>query len=370
MSTLTFSVVDITCEAAQRTIVRPRISLLTTSLTVVRSRHGWPAYGGDDSVLYKTITPTGSHIQRDATSPLVKVWTPGGLDIHYGDQYLGGAFAGGLKNTYSGYSQIDIYGNLIVRHRKDVSVVCDHQPFPNINVAVVVPGGISIALSVHVSRGVGYCWTPDPTSCGICSTDDNTWSFLNDYGVSSSHDYPYESIYDPAFITTTPTVLTYSHHADEFYSYFVGTTNYPTGEIDFVSPPGVQAWVRLASDGTWSFTLSDPYTAADSEASKVQYVGTGSIAENTPIYASWISNYIHHVSSRQTSVSFILHCTNLLEGSSYRATYELWNMATNVHTTVVESFTAAAAVHDISGVVPTPGAYQTIKIRNPAIIAL
>lgn len=370
MSTLTFSVADLTCEAAQKVAIRPRITLLTTSVTVVRSRHGWPAYGGDDSVLYKTLTPTGSHVQKNYTSPLVKVWTPGGLNIHYGDQYLGGAYAGGLKNTYSGYSQIDIYGNLISRHRKDVTVSCDHQPFPNVSAAVAVPGGVSLALLVDVSRGVGYCWIYDPTSCAACSDNENTWGFLANYSVSQPHDYPYESIYDPAGISTSPTVLTYSRHADEFYSFFIGTTNYPTGEIDFVSPTGIRAWVRMSSDGTWSFTLSDPYTAADSEASKVQYIGTGSIAENTPVYASWISNYIHHVSSRQTAVSFNLHCVNLIAGANYRATYELWNMATNVHTTVVEQFAAIASTHDISGTVPTPAANQTIKIRNPAITAI
>lgn len=354
---MSFAVVDLVCESELKSQFPPKATLKTTSITTTRTKHGWFAYGANSGTLYKRFDVTGSHTQIALTSPLVK------------PPSLGLEFCGGAKQVYSGYCQLNLSGNVVHLHDKHLTFACD-QGAPVVQRPFLQPDGTFFwTPEDNVSTLLGYCWQDDPESCDLCSATETDWINGGNYAQANSRDIPWNMLIDEDQITTSPTVLSYNHTAERFFDRIVREDlSYPTGfphgstnvyEID-------EPWIRISSTGNFTITLSDPYTDAEAEATKVVAVGLGSVA-NGGTSQLWTTQYIKNLSVRITDVNFTIHCTNLIAGEEYTVNYELWNQTTNAKTIVAVTFTAADNEHAVTGTIPTPAFGQSIKIRNATI---
>lgn len=339
--TLTFEVIDSTCEAATKQFFTPRIALSTAGVTTIKTKRGWTEYIPSTGALYKRLTWTGYQLQLANTAGNAFPFSPV-------------EFCGGARFTYSGFSQIDINGNFIASHAKNLTAACDSEPFP----------GININSSVSINSLLGYCWETDPGSCGSCSSDEDSWIGMGDYASHSQFDFPGNMLQVGGFASSTPT--TWNYNSGGFVSALVlldGVQNFPNTTYNGTNGP----WATIGSQGNWSATLSEEYTDADANNSASIYTNSSAVAENLPNYRQWSYNYLTNRSSRTTHIDYSLTCTNLVVGENYVASVELWS-SLGTHSTVQVPFTADATTHQIIGSVPIPAANTTITVKKPSII--
>ena len=341
MSTLVFSVIDTTCEAADQTYYPPRVRLVTRGTTTKRMRVGFPEYVPATGALYKTLTYQGTALQVAQTWPDVA----GGIPPR---------FCGGLSYQYSGASQIDIFGKYTSRHQKNLSVACTKgPPWPQ---SFTSPDPFWSELW-------GYCWAPDPASCPACNSDPSSWQFKGDYSNHSPFDYPNMVMFAQVGGTSTPTTLAYHNSNAPVALTLQGVNNFP-----LVTVNGLNAhWIEVTSQSNWSATLSDEFTVADEIASQ-QIVHTNApIAENMPAYTSYTFDSLVHVLSRFTTVDFDLVCENLIPNKAYVVTVEFRNPASGVGLIQPYAFTATLGTYTITDTVPNPNPGQRLEVRNPQI---
>lgn len=346
MSTLTFSVIDLNCEAADARFFPPRISMTTVGTKTLRTRRGYPAYSGNSGVLYKKCTYTGYSLQ------VAKTWP----DINHGYDER---FCGGLRYLYSGADEIDIFGNFLSHHRKDMYLACTKgPPWPE----------TQSSPDPYWDRLWGYCWADDPNSCSGCSDDPNTWGFKADWSDHSPIDYPLFVMAQRYAFVVSPTELVFASPTHEqlctpgFSIPIFGTVNFPFANVNAL----YAAWITVYSCGKWGATLSDEFTAADELASQIITTNNSYVAENFPNYTTWKVDSVVNIQSRYTQVAFTLHCSNLIPGRDYTATYQLM-FGDGTVAIVPTTFNASDTTHDITGTLPTPGAGMTVLIRNPHI---
>lgn len=369
---VTFEVIDLTCESAQKTFYTPRISMATIGHTTIKTYRGWPEYTPDTGALYKRLDVTGEITQRGTTI------------AGFGDGVpeVGGRFAAGAKYIYSGASIIDINGNLIQKHNKDLSVACDKSIFiPALRAPVFVsPSEFTWGfVQVGVYSVLGYCWEQDPNSCAQCVDDPDNWQFIANNAVATEFDYPQNMVAGSgsSYITQTPTSIHYTGTAFKDGVITDGTYD-ENGQIEDIvtnfpkivhSPLIAQSypWIRMTSVGDYTLTLSNPFTESDANASAVSYTNNSRMAENTPNYLSWWFDYRFNRSSRATSVQYVLTMTNLVPGEDYIARVQL--VSSNGAISFVSiPFTAVGNTYTHIGSVPTPAPGFTITVKNPAIV--
>lgn len=338
--TLTFEVIDLTCEEETHQFFTPRIRLTTIGTTTVKTKRGWPEYVPSTGALYKTMSWTGFQLQLANTAGSINPFSPV-------------EFCAGARYTYSGYSQIDINGNFIATHNKILTAACSKQPFP----------GVDVNLNFSLSSLLGYCWTPDPGSCSTCSADEGSWVSMGNRATHSQFDFPGNMIQLGQYASSTPTTWNYnSVGLIGGLALLVGVQNFPETTYNFTHGP----WASIGSQGVWSVTLSDEYTDADATASQVVYSNSSSVAENLPNFRSWTYNDLTNRSSRVTVVHYELHMTNLVAGQNYIARVEYWSSGS--HASIPYAFTAVGTTHTINAVVPTPASNRTITVKSPSIV--
>lgn len=358
-----FSVVDKVCEATQRSHLPPKVVLTTTSHTTIRTKHGWTDYSGNIyGTLYKTLTPVGWMYQLACN-----------INENYG--YPGFTydypFAGGSRYDYAGYSAIDLYGTLTSKHEKNLRVVCPNPALYHVNGPVYV-GNNQYTLSgvfFNLNRLDGYCWPPDPSSCQTCSSDQADWVFLRNDGVADIWDYPHNMTMD-RFAMTSPNPTTLAYDSFNVIAGVLIQPNPPPNWPTVVIWPYVDyrwPWAGIVAVGQWTITLSDPYTDAEAEASKVAYDSNGKVATIVPNWKVWNSNYMWHRSDLETSVDYTLHCTNLVPGQNYTAKAQLLYGNGSI-TTVSFPFQAITDTHDAHGTIPTPAVNTHITVKSPTLI--
>lgn len=350
-----FEVVDTNCEAALESILPPRVSMQGISRSVIRTIRGWPAWTGFNGTLYKTATFAGEEIQTAFPS------LGGGID---GEQ------CAGAKYELSGASEIDEFGRVVSTHTMELFLECTRTA-PALREAVLTgTGGFFLQLVPSVPTLLGYCWDTDPTSCASCNTDDDTWVDSGNRAIFGAPDFP-RGIINLNTSVLTDLVKSVSGH-NESGSFNALTLdpalpletfprNTANGRFNVAMP-----FVVLLADGAWSCTLSNEYTAADANASAIRYTTTGFVAENRPNFQSQVVNTVTALSSKVTTVTYLLNCTQLVEGRTYRVTVTLTS-STGVTTTVSTEFEATGVTQQISGVIPTPAANTTIRVSNARI---
>lgn len=364
---LEFAVADLTCEAASKHIFTPHVTLTTVGQTVVRTRRGFQPFGGGTSTLYKRADWTGSITQKAFPN-----YNDNGNDL---------VQCGGAKYEFSGTDLIDAHGNILSRHTKNLFVMCSRD-IPSLFVAVFNPNDQTAFLVNDSIVGIllGYCWATDPVSCSSCNTDESSWALRGNYAIFGPYDLPSNILWggvdNPNVMpvgwsfSSTPTVQTYIGSL-----YYTGALCITPGHATFPTNTGNQVFVqglpfvRLESTGNWTVTLSDPFTATDENDASQTFINSLAVAENLPNYRSWTNQSVTNISSRITTVTYYLNCSNLVAGSSYRVTARITQLggATSVLTF---TFVATDTTHVISGNLPLPAANSTTKISNPTIAYL
>lgn len=354
-ASIQFQIIDTACEAINKSFFTPIVATTSSSLTTVRTRRGYSEYVGSTGDLYKKVTWTGYARQTAQVRP-----SP--------SQGVAAAYCAGAQYTYSGASEIDVFGNFISSHRKDLTVACVTSPeFPCRDIF-----GDPL---VNVSALLGYCWPPDPQSCSVCSEAPADWSFKRNDATHSSTDFPYNIVNANRFPAITPTtygITRDSGSAPAWNSFYLGNffippvpgnpINFPTSVLNSVQAYYVNLFVNI----NYLATLSEPFTEADQIAGQLQYTSNGRTSENRPNSLSWTSDYIANIQSRLTSANFTLNLSNLVDGESYTVRYEFWRND-GVKTQVSAVFVATGPTHSINGVLPTPAAGQTITLKNASI---
>ncbi len=350
-----FQVIDTICEAANQSYFTPMVSVSATSLTTLRTRRGYAEYmAGGTGDLYKKVTYSGYARQTTYTRP-----SPSG---GVGEDYCGGA-----QYIYSGSSEIDVFGNFISSHRKDLFVACPTSPEFSCRDIFGDP-------EATISKLLGYCWPADPQSCDTCSDDESEWTFKRDDATHNPVDYPYNIVNSRQATSISPTSysrVSSSGTSVAFHSCYLGYLEQPLqpNPINFPSSTlsAVPAYyVDPRTDINYTATLSEPFTAQDAIDGQLQYYSNGRTSENKPDSVVWTYDYINNIQSRTTSVDFVLNCTNLVDTESYTVRYELWRSdGQKTQTTVV--FTASGTSHTITGSLPTPPSGYTITLKNVTI---
>jgi hypothetical protein len=227
---------------------------------------------------------------------------------------------------------------------------------------------------------LGYCWVPDPTTCGACSQDETEWGFKRNDASHSSGDIPRNIIAGDAATSATATTYSTVVPAGGRFDLSLGNYNDPNQQTPPLPPPLGPApdvinvpvsslngipdhYVNLASDINYTATLSNEFTVADEIAGQLAYTSNGKTSENQPNILTWTTDYIVNIQSKTTSVNYVFSCSNLLAGESYTVRYEL-NDSDGTGASYATTFTAGATTHTILGSLPTPASGHTITLRN------
>lgn len=420
----TVQVIDLTCEAINKTFFPPRVSLVGHSSHAIATILGYPEYiPSTPPKKYKkwTISGTREQIGRvcsNLTSPLE---CSGTLTQVSGARY-----------EFSGANEINDQGQQISRYQQLLYAQCfPNRPAWGTSWPAVVAGFPNFTITTLV----GYCWPSDPLSCPTCEID---FTLLGD--ISNNTIFPVND-FVPVPGATTATSRTSvgtekrSVVLDPRASGFP-QPNFATGfNVSGSAPAGpvvgtttvLGGVVGIAFGGGFVFNSASPISlpaidtgsnivaaigGSGSEEVNFEYILGGSLAalvfgeriaieSGIPLEIALVTstanvsavlsdeytdaialaNALRFMSnglvaenrprttgfvSRFTSVIFDLQCANLLPGESYVATVELWTSA-GARALRSYTFAADATTHTVSDILPTPAAQQTIQVRNPTL---
>lgn len=366
---ITFQVIDVTCEAADASFFVPQIQLSCVSTTKFATVYGYSEFGNTVSSppkKYKTITFSGFSERVGFTAEP----TP--------------RQCAGAKYIYSGVGQVDSKGNVTSKWSKNFYAQCAKQFWP-FEPLQTVPG----AIQTTENKLVGYCWPSDPNSCSTCDPNDAHWPLLsNQYTGNQFVDLVgfMHNVNDPVVTKTSWSLndvfygLTsiaenapYTFTPDTSYTVTVGPKSYPA-QTAFTDPStlvfpvvlinGIAGeYVVFTDTNNYSAVLSNEYTDAEALANATVVTGTGCTAANLPRTTGFTSIF--------TDVAFSLKFTNLQNGTNYEATVQLLeqkpgNIYINVSTRTYD-FTATGPTHQIDDTLPTPDPGKTITVRQPKV---
>ena len=353
--TLTFEVVDLTCETAQRIEETPRAVLQTHSSTRVTAYRGFVEYGNNElAQLYKRVDYAGS---------LTQIAFPN----FNADESVNQTQCAGCQFIYSGYDQIDIHGNILNRHRKDMMLMCAASQPKLFEIEISGSTQALITPILHPPALFGYCWPDDQESCSVCNTNETTWNLYRNDAWFGANDYPTDIVWDIKKLVVTPLVISYASSESLQGGVILDPTiqGFPKNNGQGIYTQAYP-FVRISSSGGFSATLSEPYTDADANATAVVYTGTLATAENVPNYQITGANNMITRRNRVTTVDFTILCTRLVIGEDYTVTYELVSN-TGAGSSHVVDFTADDVTHEITGTIPAPTANVKTTIKNVRI---
>ncbi len=328
---LTFEVIDITCEAASQQFIPPRVAMTTASTTRISTVRGYDEFvQSSPPKRYKRVDYAGA-----------------GMIIYrtVEDVFHTGFFIFSKYAEFSGYGEIDIDGNFLSKHRKDVQ---------------------------YRFGGLGAPWTPAGNQA-LNTSGDRTgffFEFIYNHVPSSVHRYsltPDEGDFEvpnPNYPVGSPLIgklpVTDSEHVAEKVEF----TLTDPGPAIWAAIPNVEIngilnkWVNTYETYDYTVDVSNEYTEADAISVATYYSGSLRVASNLPRTLGY--------TSRLTSVVYSLNFTNLVVGSSYVASVTLVNTS-GASVQVPYAFTASATTHTIVGLIPTPSAGHSIEVRLPTV---
>lgn len=374
---ITFQVIDLNCQSADRTFFTPQVKLETNSTTTTATIHGYDEFTNPSTPpkRYRAVSFTGLSKRVAFTCER----TP--------------RQCGGAEYLYSGVGRIDFSGNVIQRYSKNFYAQCSKQFWPpeplQKNDFAITTGGL-------FPEFVGFCFPTVINSCPTCDPNDANWSFIADqYTGNPINDLSgfLHNVNDSVITKTSYSIndvfygltsvggidVNYtsqvSGNVADNYTVTVGALNltarlvgtnptplqYPATAIqDSTGAFVVDQYVNFTDTNNYSATLFDEYTDADAAAHALVTKGTGATAQNLPRTTGF--------TSVTTTVDYSLVCSNLVVGQDYLVTVDLWSQPDNTHTPKQYGFTADATTHTINDSIAQPAAQHTTTVRQPTIV--
>lgn len=327
-----FGVVDTFCDTTPESTFPPHVQLVSVSNTKIATVLGFSEIGTPSTPpkKYKSLTWDGTSEQT--SKPLAGTY-PQSSDI---------------KFIYSGSSVIDSLGNFLSHYSKNRYVPCPASDFSPL---------LHSEPTYGMSQLLGYCWTPDPSSCPVCNFPP---IFKDDVAQNSTTDEPFGLIgVGVGFTVYTKTQLTNTSGQGGVVALQEGgpggVSNFPLSN----NAGGLACWVLVEAVHNYSATLTDEYTDQEALAHAQIILSNGTTAENLPRTTGFISRF--------TAVQYSLVLTNLIKGKSYVVTVNLrlsWSFQT---ITKQYPFTANDTTGSIVDNVPNPIPGGTITVLNPKI---
>lgn len=374
---ITFQVIDLNCQAADRTFFTPQIVLQTTSKSTFATVLGYDEFGTPSTPpkKYRTITLTGFSKRVAFTGER----TP--------------RQCAGAEYIYSGSGQIDFNGNQISKYSKKFYAQCSKQFWPQ---EPLQKNDFAITTGGFFPEFVGFCFPTVVNSCPTCDSNEANWSFIGDLAVNvpqTDLSGFLHNVNDPVVTKTSysindvfygltsvggidvPYTSQVSGNPSDGYTVNVGPlalnarlvgTNptplqYPATAIqDSTGAFVVDQYVNFTDTNNYSAVLSNEYTDADAAAHATTYTGKGATAQNLPRTTGF--------TSVTTTVDYSLVCSNLVVGQDYLVTVDLWSQPDNTHTPKQYGFTADATTHTINDSIAQPAAQHTTTVRQPTIV--
>lgn len=358
MSSITFSVIDLSCDTPDKTFTPPKISLSAVSVTKVATVRGYPEWPGFESrppKKFHTLTWDGSSEQQ--------LW-------------VNGVQIGGARYDYSGFDNVDAGGNITNTHTKNAFYQCNGDPFRIYNniQGNKLESGVDVAYNFRGYYGMEVSH-PNllPTPHILCPSSSIPYSFVSDMAVNGpvdASDLWGGKVYSPGFSGQTNLGITN----------FEATSNTDAGcnesgtdnrlatiycpvigqGYEIIFPLDYWAACQIIYTSNYSATLSNEYTDAEALANAVTSVSTVTIAENNPRTTGFVSRF--------TTVNFTLLCTDLLDGVNYIVTVDLQDLTSGVPSKKQYAFTGnALGTNAINDFIPTPLPGHLVQVRNPKI---
>ena len=370
---ITFEVIDLSCEQADQSFFPPLITMQTKSTTSFAIMRGYREFiPSVPPKTYRKVTLSGVSERVGFTTEQ----TP--------------RMCAGARYEYTGFGEINLAGVQTASYSKKFFAQCPKQYWP------VVPG-IQLNPFASLPSGgsgggdetfVGYCWPPDLSSCQVCDPDLVNWPLLGDvttnnlqldlqgfrthpndvavtstsFSVSSSYsaitaiDAPTHQAFGTGNVyTVTAGALTLN--AEETLT--IPPLAFPVVFVEHVSG----AYINWTDASNYSALLEEEYTDADALANAEVHLGTGATASTVPRTTGYVSVF--------TSVVLTLSMSNLIDGKDYLVEVDMWDKGTSpvtsVHTPKQYGFTASGTTHQITDVVATPAPFHTITVQKPTI---
>lgn len=352
-ASLTFNVVDTSCEAATQGAFPPLVKLSTSSTTTIATVIGFPEYPGFESSppkKYHTLTWGGTSEQQ--------LWA-NGVQI------------AGAKVDYGGSSNIDTHGNYTSLYTKELSSMCSATG----NLVTTFLPGVNAGLQNYVFTGwlgpAGHQKCPPPGipysdvgNVAIGKGNAATQDFSNFWG-SKNPNPALSNIQVSNFNAVSATQGACvdaggDPNANVFIALFEPVPQGVIPPINNTTQGTVWFFAGVVWNHNYSSVLSNEYTDAEALANAQVITGNGATAQNAPRTTGFVSRF--------TTVAFQLQCSNLLVGKDYIASYDLWDQTAGTTTTIQVGFTAAATTKVINGTVPNPVVGHLLTVRNPKII--
>lgn len=351
MSNIVFTVADTSCESVDKSFFPPRISMSSTSVTTIATVLGFDEMPGFTSLppkKYHTVSWNG-HSEHQ---------------LFKGAQQIAGA-----RFDYSGASTIDAKGHYTSFYSKMYSAMCNALTRDYVTNALpgvfggsepfffkgwlgptgfekCTPPGLPYTVFNDQAARQGPMATRDSSDLwGTKSVEADSAAKVSNFKyIDSTHGSCLES-------SPSPPTLGIVSYFNPLVGSFVSPDNTNEGTVWFF---GFVAW-----DHDYSATLSNEYTDAEAAANAQVFSGNGTTAENLPRTTGF--------TNRSTSVGFSLSISNLIIGTSYLASVELWDSKSGTTSVVQYPFTATASTKTINDTVPTPAPLKTLTVRNPRV---
>lgn len=326
-ATVTFQVIDLNCDAINRTYFTPLARVTGKSRTTIATILGYPEFPGFTSSppkKYKTATWNGYSEQTAVT------WT---------DELP----CGGARYDFIGVGAINDAGQQISNYSKNFSAQCLANPRgPRIT---SIPN-----FGLHSM--FGYCWTADPASCSVCPG--TPFNLVGNVATNTPFNDGSDLLQSRMLQSSATHAACSTGSRQAIALDPAQVTNFPNATVNGF----FGHWVILTSTNDYSVTLSDEYTDAIALANATIYNSNGLVAQSKPRTTGFVSTW--------TTVDYTVHCSNLLNGEDYVAIVYLAGDDGSV-TTVPFQFTATGATHDLTGTVPTPANGHTTVVRGATI---
>ena len=373
MSTITFDVIDTSCQQADQSFFPPSITLTGKSTTQIATVLGWsefPGFVSSPPKKFKTVSWAGSSEQQ--------LWYQG-VQI------------GGARYDFGGIDQIDELGNITNNHTKILSVMCNGaQNRANI-VGGVYPQNTNYNLAAAFIGYFGTNSTFYPNLFGpteLCSSGSIPYEGIGDQAAQSPFSFPMADLFGlwgsgsqggqnsfmgQAVVTVQSNTnaasndngtsnVTINPYAIPLLPPGIILEQFPALETPqgFVPrPPDWGAGAQVVFTNAFSAALQDEYTDAEALAHAVVIQGNGTTAQNGMRTTGFVSQF--------TNVVYTLSIKNLIVGQSYIASVDLADLTSGTVTTVTSPFTATSATNTIIAPIPTPAIGHTVQVRNARI---
>lgn len=376
---ITFEVIDVSCQQSDNSFFVPVVTISTKSTTKYATLYGYNEFGTPS-------TPPKKYMRVDVSGFSERI----AFTAERTPRQCAGA-----KYVWSGHGEYDFKGNIISKYRKDFYAQCAKQFWP-VEGLLSLPG--EVQTSPLLATFVGFCWPNWPSSCPTCDPNEANWSFLGNQATGSPI-IDFQGFYAlAADVATTPTTTSINVVHNEItniltgqpyswvlagtqadnYAVVVGSKTYDGREL-VTDPPNlvfpavgltdtgdffhVAQYIVFTDTSNQSMVLSQEYTDADALTNATVVLGTGSTAATLPRTTGFTSVF--------TTVDYTLNFSNLRSGNNYEATVDLWEQQPgsvfSVHTKKTYNFTASDVTYQLTDSVPVPASGRTITVRQPTV---